>query len=107
MKKFLIKIIFLSPILIAVIVINYIGDAANLFHPDYEKKIATYLLKKYNVTNVFNANERILQKYIIEGYSNCPDVITLGSSRTMLINAGFFPGKKFINNSVSGACLED
>ena len=31
----------------------------------------------------------------------------MGSSRTMLINSAHFPGKRFFNNSVSGASMED
>lgn len=108
MKSF-IKRFFLAvtPILIIVSFVNYFGDAANIFKKDYEKNIANDLLKGNNVTNVANHNERLLQKYLINNTSFCPDVLVVGASRSMLINSTYFKGETFFNHSVSGATIED
>jgi len=108
MKSF-IKRFFLvvMPILIIVSFVNYFGDAANIFKKDYEKNIANDILKGNNVTNIANHNERLLQKYLINNASFCPDVLMLGASRSMLINSTYFKGETFFNNCVSGATIED
>lgn len=109
MKTFFKKILYLLPIPIIIIAVNYFEDPANLFqNGKYESGVAQYLSEGYNVANVVNYNERLLQKEFIEKMHSCPDVIVLGSSKIMLIDSSFAPaGKLLINNGVSGATLED
>jgi hypothetical protein len=108
MKKFIVKLFFFSlPVLLILVGVNYIGDAANLFSKNYEERISKYLLEGFNVTNVYNYDERVLQRDIIKETKKCPDVIALGSSRIMLINSSYFPNQSFLNNGVSGASIED
>ncbi len=108
MKRFLIRtLLILFPALLAMMAINYKGDAANLFAAGYEKNIVQTLLGGRNITNVYDYNERLVQKYLIENSDVCPEVIALGSSRVMQINASHFPGHTFLNNGVSGASIED
>lgn len=107
MKRFLKRILFLIPLPLLIIAINYFEDPANLFNEKYELGIADYLVQGNNVTNVLNYNERLLQKLFIEKMSNCPTVIVLGSSRAMQINSKYFKKSNFINNGVSGTSLED
>ncbi len=108
MRKFTFKTsIFSFFILVFLISVNYWGDAAHLFNTSYEKQIAKMIFDNYHVTNISNLDERILQKNLIEKMQQAPDVLVLGSSRTMLINSTFFNNEKFINSSVSGAGLED
>ncbi|PIE46280.1 MAG: hypothetical protein CSA44_00605 [Gammaproteobacteria bacterium] len=109
MKRFIINTIkFSIPILILVASVNYLGDAARLFHNDYEKKIVNILASGKLVTNISNYDERILQKEIINFLNPKPDVLVIGSSRTMLIKQAFIPNNKTIyNSSVSGASIED
>ena len=108
MKQLLSKLTFLAiPILILIILINYFGDAANLFNRDFEKKIAEILIQGKNVTNISNYDERLLQEEIILSSKIKPDVVIIGSSRAMLIGKDYFPGLKTMNNSVSAASLED
>lgn len=61
----------------------------------------------YNVTDVINYNERLLQKYFIENMRSCPEVIALASSRIMQLNSAFLKEDKFTNSGVSGASLKD
>ena len=104
MKKFILKlIIVLTPILLFVLSIHYFGDAANLFTIGYEEKIANEIIKGNNVTNIYNYDERLLVKCLINNSNFCIEVIALGSSRVLLINSSDFKNQTFINNGVSGA----
>ena len=108
MKNFIIKTSLLGGIILSVLLfVNFFGDSAKLFDNDYEKKIANILLMGNNVTNVANYDERLLQIELINRYTKSPDVIVLGSSKSKLLNNSYFPDKKFANNSVSGASIED
>ncbi len=96
------------PLLVLLLSVNLIIDPAHLFSGGaYEYQIAKILLKKKNAANVANYDERLLQKYFIEGLTVAPDIVILGSSRSMQINQSFFPDDNLINNSVSGGHLKD
>ena len=108
MKRFIIRTtLVILPVFILLVLVNYFGDAANLFSKNFEMKVAEGLLSGSNVTNVTDYNERLLQKYLITKGKLCPDIVVLGSSRTLELNSSNFPGKTFFNNSVSGATIED
>lgn len=108
MKNFIYKASLSTIVILTVLVsVNYFGDGANLFGSDYEKVIATILLNGKNVTNISNYDERRLQKELIENLKKTPDIVILGSSRTMLINNNYFKDQILLNNSVSGASIED
>lgn len=108
MTKFIRKIvIFTLPISALLILVNYFGDAARLFDNDFEKVMVSYLVDGQNVTNIENYNERLFQKEIISNQHINPDLVIIGSSRTMLINSGLFTGYNLFNSSVSGASIED
>ena len=108
MKRFGLKIWLLLPIILLVITLNLYKDPANLFRGSaYEKGIASLLLQGWNVKNISNYDERLVQKYYINGLAERKDVVVLGSSRAMMIDSKMFPGRRFFNNSVSGASLED
>lgn len=108
MQKFLKRcFLFLLPIVLLMMMVNYFGDAANLFSDIYEKNVAMALVEGKNVTNVLNCDERLLQKEIIRNVRFCPDVLVIGSSRIMEIRSEYFSSKSFLNNGVSGASIED
>lgn len=89
-------------------VFNYYIDPAGIFRTrQYEAGIANIILSGKNAANVGNCDERLVQKYIVENSKTQLDVLVLGSSRTMQIHSYLFPQKKFFNNSVSSAALED
>ena len=103
------KLTYFLPIPVLIMGVNYLEDPANLFQEGkYEQGIARYLAQGYNVTNVYNCDERLLQKYFIQDMAKCPSEIVLGSSRVMQIKAeDSSDSHGFINNGVSGASLED
>ena len=108
MRKFIFKILTTFTLLLIFLVsVNYWGDGAKIFHVGYENKIADIIFNNKNATNISNFDERILQRELIKKLEIRPDIMVLGSSRTMLINSTYFKGSKLINNSVSGASIED
>jgi hypothetical protein len=108
MQKFIIKTsVFAIVILTLLLCVNYWGDAAKIFHTGYERNIANIIYTNKNATNISNYDERILQKELINKIKSKPDILIIGSSRTMLINSSYFENEKVVNNSVSGASIED
>jgi len=95
------------PVLFLIMSVNYFIDPANIFqNGKYEKGIADLLCDSLNITNIVNYDERLQQKFFIE-CTHQPDLLILGSSRSMLISSDFFENKNIKNNSVSGASIED
>jgi hypothetical protein len=108
MKKFIYKTLLTSlPLLFLLIVVNYFGDAARLFDNDYEKSMAEIVSSGRYVTNFENYDEILFQKEVISKTNIKPELIVIGSSRTMLIRNELFRDTLFFNNSVSGASIED
>jgi hypothetical protein len=108
MGKFIFKTSMFSLLILTFLIsVNYWGDSAKIFHSGYEDEIAKIIFRNRNATNISNYDERILQKKLINKLDVSPYVLILGSSRTMLINSTYFNDKKVINNSVSGASIED
>jgi len=110
LRKYLLKIFVIIPAIIVFAGFNYVIDPENLFQGEkYEKGIADYLLEGKNVTSLYNFDERLLQKYFIADMQTAPDVVVLGPSRSLLINADVLniKGQKVINNSISGPSIED
>lgn len=108
MIKLLKKILLLLPIPAVVFTTTWIVDPANIKDAgSYEAGVASILLSGKNVANLVNYNERILQQKFVSGLSKAPDVLVIGSSRSMPINSSFFPDRYLLNSSVSGASIED
>lgn len=107
MRRFVQKTALLSStILITLIMVNYVGDSARLFDSDYELKMAEIVSNNQYVTNISNYDERLFQEHLVKKLSFQPEVVVLGSSRTMKIREEHFE-QKLMNNSVSGASVQD
>lgn len=108
MSRFLKKLSLLAFPLIAILVlVNYIGDSANLFKAGYELKMAQIVTDGKNVTNVDNYDERLFQKECIEQLKYKPSTVVLGASKAMQINGKMVQDSNFFNSTVSGASIED
>ena len=108
MKRFILKTSLTAfPALLLLISVNYIGDAAKIFHDTYELEMAEIINSGNYVTNISNYDHRIFQKHLISNVKRRPDVLIIGSSRAMLINSEYFENQHVLNNSVSGASIED
>ncbi|KEH98707.1 hypothetical protein [Clostridium massiliodielmoense] len=109
MRKFIKKVLFLLPIPIIIVCVNYFGDAANIFYKQgfYEKGIVKILGTNKNVNNLDNYDERLLQKFYVDNLSSPKNVVILGSSRAMQVSSKILKENDMFNSSVSGASLED
>lgn len=102
------KLLFFSPLALVVVGFNCYIDPAHLFRGGtYERGIAKLLLAGQHVANVSNYDERLLQRYYIEGLNENKDIIVLGSSTALQIDTDLFHGKGLFNHAVSGGSLED
>ena len=110
MKNFLIRISYLLPILVCIVIFNFMVDPARLFKAqDYERKMADAMISGSAVTNLENTNfnDRAMAKFMIQSLKSKKDIGVLGSSRVMTISSELFPGKTLLNNGLSSATLED
>jgi len=108
MKKLLLRLILFLLITVFLVLVSYWVDPGHLFRgEDYEAGIAGILLGGMNVANVTDYDDRLLQKFYIQGLSSGKDIVVLGSSRSCVISSEMFPGRTFFNSWVSGATLED
>ena len=99
--------LFLPLVLIILVGVNYFVDAENLYYQQYERIMARYVVKGNNITNISKYDDRMYQKYAIAEMRECPDIIVVGSTRTMMINKYYFGNYTFFNNSMNGTTIED
>ncbi|WP_041960207.1 hypothetical protein [Sulfurospirillum arsenophilum] len=106
-KFFLFSIIFIF--LIAGF--NYKIDYAGFFNQKlYLANVASEMIKGNSILGLKNYDEKLLQKIIIRKFEKEPDMIVLGSSRSMLIKYEFIRDNQdisYYNHAVSGAVLGD
>jgi hypothetical protein len=108
MKKFIKKVVFISvPLLLALIAVNYWGDAAQLFNYQYPKKLASIIYSGKCAVTTANYDERLYQKECAKDCKKPYDLLVIGSSRTLIISFDYFINEKVFNCSVSGASIED
>ncbi|MBF0216888.1 MAG: hypothetical protein HQL30_07855 [Candidatus Omnitrophica bacterium] len=96
------------PLVILLVLVNYIVDPAAIFtSDDTMRDIASRLLRNENVAILSDHNDRLLQKFYIEGLTERNEVVVFGSSRSHQIGERLFPGRTFHNNSVMASTLGD
>ena len=102
------KISFFIPFACLIIGINFFVDPANLYYGAAKYHcISKVISNRQNVLGIENLDERTLQSRIIENIKFNPQIVILGSSRSMMIGEHLFNGMTSFNNSVSGASIED
>lgn len=87
--------------------VNYFIDYSHILNTNYPKYLAELLIRGDTVTNISNYDERLAQLFLIKQVNPKVEVAIIGSSRGMLISNNFFQNEKILNNSVSGATIED
>lgn len=108
MAYLLMRVLRFLPLIAAMVTANYVVDPAHVVHrAGYARDIASMMLSGRNVANATNFDDRLMNKYYIDGLTEPRDVVVLGSSRTMQINASMFPGRTFFNSSMTAASLAD
>ncbi len=108
MRRLASRLLLFLPILFAVAAVNYTVDPSLLFgNGRVEREMANIMLSGQNVANILNYDHRLLQKFYFENRDDTPDIVVLGSSRSMLVRESFFLGHTFYNASVAGGSVED
>lgn len=108
MRRFLAKILWLSPLPIGVMLSNYLVDPAHLYGVrEAESTVAKELAGGRAVEVDTFLDEPLLQARFARAAGKARQVLVLGSSRAMPLAGDSFPGKTFFNASVSSAALED
>lgn len=107
-KKLLIKLVYFIPFPLIMISVCLYADPARIFDGGrYESEIVKVLVSGKNAGNIRNHNDRLLQKFYAENINQAPDILAIGSSRSMQISQDLFPNETFHNSSVPNATLED
>lgn len=109
-KKSVFTVLFLTLLaLLSIIIFNYFIDPGNQFFraAPLEKAIAQALLDKKKVMFHTNYNDRGVQKLVLEKWDKRPEILVIGSSRSMPISHNAFNQTDFFNASVTSASLED
>ncbi|MCW5887904.1 MAG: DUF1574 family protein [Anaerolineales bacterium] len=109
MKRLLSKLALLFvPVFLLVGLVNYVVDPSLLFGIGrVEREMAQAMLNGQNIANILNYDHRLLQKFYFAGLQQTPDMVVLGSSRSMLVRASYFPGRHLYNAAVAGGSVED
>lgn len=99
-------VLLLAGALAIIAVFNYYFDSSQIFGSGRrETEMAKIMLSGKNVP-AKNYDARLLQKIIINMQPN-HQIIALGSSRVLNVNAELFPEKTFFNHGVTAGVLED
>ena len=87
--------------------VNYLIDPDYTLRKDYIPEAASALAAGRFLSGPINANGRLLKREWIKQLEHHPEVLVLGSSRTMGVTQDLFPGKHFFNASVSNCTFQD
>ncbi len=86
---------------------NYLIDPDYTLRKDYIPESASALAKEKLLSGPVNANGRLLKKEWIKQLPHHPEVLVLGSSRTMGVTQEMFAEKMVFNASVSNCTFQD
>ncbi len=87
--------------------INYYFDPDYTLRKDYITPLTKALLEGKMISGPVNVNSRLLKKEWISKLSEIPEILVLGSSHTLALSEQVFPGKLFMNASVSNCTFQD
>jgi len=108
MKHFLTKLfLFLIPFGVMAVV-NYNLDNAYIFSGEKKyKQISKIISEGHNVANLYNFNEIELYKNLVKKLKKRPEILVLGSSRSMEISKKLFQNRNIFNESISESSLKE
>ncbi len=106
-RRFICKIALLAPVPLCVVLANVLVDPAGVFASREKREIAQHIARGYAVVAEGDIDSRQVLRYYVQELSEAPQVLALGSSRTMTLSSEFFPGQSFFNASVPAATLRD
>ncbi|PIF05014.1 MAG: hypothetical protein CSA36_08805 [Draconibacterium sp.] len=107
MKKSILRVFVVIVLPLALIAgINYGIDPDYLLNRHYIKPLAKELLSGKMVEGPINVNSRMLKKVWMQNMKT-PEILILGSSRTLGLSQVTYPGKSFFNASVTNCSISD
>jgi hypothetical protein len=106
--RFFRKAALFLPIVLVLPAVNYFVDPGNVFsHGKEESAIAAEMAAGRNVANFDQFDARLLNRAFVSQVRYRPDVIVLGTSRTLNFHSDLFPGKRLLNSGVFSGTLAD
>jgi len=87
--------------------VNYLFDPDYTLRKDYIAPLAKALADGKMISGPVNINSRILKKQWIKQLPDNPEILVLGSSRTLALSKNVFSEKSFINASVTNCTFQD
>lgn len=87
--------------------INYCIDPDYSLRNNYISPLVTSLLEGKLISGPVNVNSRLLKKEWIERLPQKPEILVLGSSRTLALSQEVFSGRTYFNASVSNCTFQD
>ncbi|MFA6534928.1 MAG: hypothetical protein WCS92_01590 [Candidatus Babeliales bacterium] len=106
MNIFLKKMMYLLPIPIFIVAVNYFVEKTNLLKNN-ARDAALYLWQGYNIANAYTCGDSCIKEFYVKNAMQGKDILIFGSSRSLGINNKLFPGKTFFNMSVTDGRLEN
>ncbi len=99
------SLLLLLPFVVGMV--NYWVDRDQILRDDTVVEMVNAIQAGNNICGVEYIDDRTFQKLLIQQQNETPDVLILGSSRTLGIDKSCFPNQSFFNHSVTNANLED
>lgn len=105
--------VFAKIFMILILPLILIGSVNFYIDPDYSLRnnyispLVASLLEGKLIAGPVNVNSRLLKKEWIEQLPLTPDILVLGSSRTLALSQEVFPGRSFFNASVTNCTFQD
>ena len=100
-------------LMILILPLLIIGGTNYFFDPDYTLRknyippLVEALSNGEMISGPVNINSRLLKSQWIENLPECPEVLVMGSSRTLNLSHVAFPRKTFFNASVTNCTFQD
>lgn len=111
MNIFFKKMLWLLPIPIFIVAVNYFVQITNLLQNN-ARDAAHYLWEGYNIANAYTCGDSCIKEFYAknathENAMQKKDILVFGSSRSLGINNKLFPDKTFFNMGVTDGRLEN
>lgn len=104
MFKLIAKLMLFVPLLASMMFVSYRVDPSGLFWGrGFERMASEYMLDGVYIDGYERLDGRALNEVYAKNVPYAPQVVISGSSRSLMIDASFFPEKTFYNGSNVGA----
>lgn len=101
MKKWVQAVIFLAPVVLLVVGLNYVVDPGNLFRNASEQLAELELQGNSGYVVSGNLEERDVAEYLIQGMDEAAEIIAVGPSLVRWVNSDMVKSDSYYNLGVS------